>query len=78
VFPVFDTPYNQSIPETAKARAAKGENAAFGDTVGRAGWMGPNDPLWTFDGKTPLRGPKTRRPYCTYLPDLSVAQYAKN
>jgi hypothetical protein len=78
VFPVFSTPYGTSVTDTAKANAAKGINAAEGDTGRRPpSWTGPNDPLWIFDGKTSLRGPKTPRPYCTYSPELSAAQYAK-
>ena len=77
VFPIFLTPYDRSPTETAKANAAAVGNAALMDTSGRSGWTGPKDPLWTYDGKTPMRGPRTPTPYCTYLPELSAAQYAK-
>jgi hypothetical protein len=95
VFPIFNTPYNTSLTDNAKAMAARAAAppgppagaapAADGPAAGPNGatmampgqkWTGPNDPLWIYDAKTPLRGPRVPEPYCTYDPSKSAAQYA--
>lgn len=72
LFPMFYTPYERSVTDTAKAGDIKAEM----DTAGMKGWTGPKAPLWIYDGKTPARGPRTPRPYCTYSPEISATQYA--
>jgi hypothetical protein len=64
VYPIFNTPYDKSVTQTARERAAKG--APVGPPR-VPGWTGPND-LWMYDGKTPPRGPKIPEPYCVFDP----------
>ncbi|MGC3982415.1 MAG: nuclear transport factor 2 family protein [Steroidobacteraceae bacterium] len=83
VFPIFNTPYNKSITETAQAggnnngrprQGQPGMGAAPGNA--QASMQGPKDPLWIYDGKTAVRGPYVPAPYCSYDENKSSAQYA--
>ena len=89
VFPVFNAPYGTSITDNALEQAARAQlpvgggggplgGGPNGPVRGDSGqnWTGPKDPLWIYDGKTPLRGPRIPLPYCSYEPSLSAAQYA--
>lgn len=91
VFPVFNTPYDKSITQSAQERSSGGDRppppaggAPGGSQGGPNGpatggpdqnWKGPKDPLWIYDGKTPARGPYIPQPYCSYDPANSSAQY---
>ena len=79
VNPIFNTPYDRSITQTAKDRAARAEKSVVenggadrrpGETAPPprpAGYVMP-DNLWIYDGKTAPRGPYVPEPYCHFDP----------
>jgi hypothetical protein len=75
VFVIFNTPYGISVTDNAKAVAARGGNTAAAPAAMQK-FSGPKAELWSYDGKTPFRGPNVPEPYCTYDAAKSSAQYA--
>lgn len=80
VFPIFNTPYNKSITQSAKERMVGGAQRPGGPPPNGASQniSGPKDPLWIYDGKSAARGPYVPEPYCTYDEAKSSAQYASD
>lgn len=62
IYPIFLTPYDKSITQSAKERAARGDKIPDP----KPGWSGPKGGMWLYDGKTLPRGPKIPMPYCTF------------
>jgi hypothetical protein len=74
LYPVFNTPYDVSITQSAWDRAHPGRPGTMPPAAAapaRAGWTGPQN-VWIYDGVTPPSGPRVPEPYCSFDPKDSV------
>lgn len=62
VYPIFLTPYDKSITQSAKERVARGDRVPDP----QAGWSGPRGGMWLYDGKSLPQGPRVPAPYCSF------------
>ncbi len=69
VYPVFMTPYNKSITQTAKDNAVAGNSGAAAQQLPKD-WGRNPDSTWIYDGKTSMigTGPYLPVSYCTFDP----------